>query len=213
MTAPTRRAALTALAGVPALAIPAVAAGSLSTASPAHPDAEIFALIERLRKADKLLDAAFESANEMLWTHVGRADRPRWTDADASVLPDVKPGEMLYPNEIARLRYSPPEAFAERAREIVAAHDDFFGRLKEAKEHPDVVALEDEKDARRDEWGELAEHLVETRAKTVDGMIAKLAMVATDMAYDEDGLSADYDGIAQSAALDAVRLRAAAAKA
>jgi hypothetical protein len=37
-------------------------------------------------------------------------------------------------------------------------------------------------------------------------MIAKLVMVATDMCHLEEGLSADYDGIAESAALDAVRL-------
>ncbi len=134
----------------------------------------------------------------------------------------MKPGDQLYPNELDRLRAClalptlfdepgfPPQAFAERAREIVAAHDHFHDRLKAAQEHPDVVAAEAEKDARGDVWRELAERLSETRAKTVDGMIAKLAMVAIDMVYEVDSLGGDYDGIAASAALDAVRLRAAA---
>jgi hypothetical protein len=38
-------------------------------------------------------------------------------------------------------------------------------------------------------------------------MIAKLAMIATDMDYDEDGIGGGYEGIAESAALNAVRLR------
>jgi hypothetical protein len=127
MTNTTRRAALTALAGVPALAIPALGAGSPSTASPDHPDAEVFV------------------------------------------------------------------------------------RLKAGHQHPDVVAAEARRNALRSQWGELAERLAETPEKTVDAMIAKLAMVAIDMVYDEeDCLSGDYDGIAASAALDAVRLRATA---
>jgi hypothetical protein len=221
MTATTRRAAMTALASVPALAIPALAAGSPLTASPNHPDAEIFALIKRCREVDKLHCAASEAADKMLWTHVGGAHPPKWTDADASVLPDVTPGDWLHPNEIGRLRAClalptlfgelnlPPQAFAERAREIVATHDDYVDRLKAAHEHPDVVAATDEKNARGNEWFELAGRLAETPAKTVDGMVAKLAMVAIDMVYEEDSLSGGYEGIAASAALDAVRLRAA----
>ncbi len=73
MTGTTRRAALTALAGVPALAIPALATGSPSTCSPDHPDTEIFALIKRCGEADKLLCAASQAADALLWTHVGGA--------------------------------------------------------------------------------------------------------------------------------------------
>ena len=221
MSATTRRAALTGLAGASVLALPALGAGSPSTASPDHPDAAIFALIEGLREADKLSGAASDAAEELLWSHVGGAKPPTWTDADASVLPSVTPGDQLHHDELQGMRAclahprlwdTPlflPQAFAERAREIVAAHDHFHARLKAAQKHPDVVAAEDEKRARRNEWRELAERLSETPAKTVDGMIAKLAMVAIDMVYEEDCLSGDYDGIAASAALDAVRLRAA----
>ena len=219
----TRRAALTALAAVPALAIPALAVGAASTSSPDHPDAEIFALIKRCGEVDKLSCAASQAADELLWVHVGGAHPPTWTDADARVLPEVTPGDGLNPNEIDRLRAClalpalfdewgfSPQAFAERAREIVAAHDDFRDRLEAANEHPDVVAAEDERDALRNQWRELAERLAKTPATTVEGMIAKLAMVAIDMVYaEEDCLSGDYDSIAASAALDAVRLRAAA---
>jgi hypothetical protein len=221
MTATTRRAALTALAGVPALAIPALAAGSPSTASPDHPDAEIFALIKRCREVDKLSEAASDAYEKVFWGQVRPAHPPKWTDADASVWPIVTPGELLHARELDTLRAClavpalwgtldlPPQTFAERASEIMAAHYDWIATLKSAEDCPAVVAAQAEKAVHRDEWGELAERLAETPAKTVDGMIAKLAMVAIDLAYEEDSVSADYDGIAVSAALDAVRLKKA----
>ena len=76
MTFTTRRAALTALACVPALALPALAAGATSTASPDHPDAEIFALIKRRGEVDKLLCAASQAADDLLWAHVGPTRPP-----------------------------------------------------------------------------------------------------------------------------------------
>jgi hypothetical protein len=78
---------------------------------------------------------------------------------------------------------------------------DFLRRLEEARNQPDVVAAKAETEARVDEWRELTERLAETPATTVDGMIAKLAMIATDMDYDEDGIGGGYEGIAESAAL------------
>jgi hypothetical protein len=104
-----------------------------------------------------------------------------------------------------------PQTFAERASEIMEAHYDWIAMLRAAEDCPAVVAAQAEKDVHRDEWGDLAERLAQKPAKTVDGMIAKLAMVAIDMVYlEDDEAVGDYDGIAVSAALDAVRFQAAA---
>jgi hypothetical protein len=62
----TRRAALGALASVPVLALPAIAAASPSTASPSHPDAELFAFQAEIEAADhqfNLADAAHALAD------------------------------------------------------------------------------------------------------------------------------------------------------
>jgi hypothetical protein len=217
---PTRRAALTALASVPALAIPVVAAGVPSTASPDHPDAEIFTIIKRCREVDKLSEAASDAYEKIFWAQVGPAHPPKWTAADASVWPIVTPGQQLHARELDSLRAClavpalwgtmdlPPQTFAERASEIMEAYYDWIATLKAADDCPAVVAAQAEKDVHRDEWGDLAERLAETPAKTVDGMIAKLAMVAVDMVYEDNGLSGGYEGIKESAALDAVRLQA-----
>jgi hypothetical protein len=58
---------------------------------------------------------------------------------------------------------------------------------------------------RRPSDRELAQRLAEMRAKKVDGTIAE--RIATAMAYEEEGLDGSYDGIAMSAALDAVWLK------
>ena len=203
-------------AGAAAGASSAVVAAAAAL-GPDHPDAEIFALIERCREVDRFLCATSDAQEKVFWAHVGTAHPPKWTDADASVWPIVTPGEQLHSDELRALRAClalpvlwgtpnfPPQAFAERAREIVAVHADWVGLLNAAREHPDIVAAKAETAAHSDEWGELTERLAGTPAKTVDGMIAKLAMVATDMVYEEGDLGG-YDGIAESAALDAVRL-------
>jgi hypothetical protein len=221
MTSTTRRAALTALAGAPVLAVPALAAGSPSTSSSDHPDAEIFIIIKRCREVDKLSEAASDTYEKVFWTQVGPAHPPRWTDADASVWPIVTPGEQLHARELDILRSClavpalwgtldlGPQTFAERASEIMEAHYDWIAMLRAAEDCPAVVAAQAEKDVHRDEWGDLAERLAQKPAETVDGMIAKLAMVAIDMVYEEDSLTGDYDGIAVSAAFDAVRFQAA----
>jgi hypothetical protein len=201
MTASTRRAALGALASVPALALPGVAVGRLTTASRRdHPDAEIFALIERCREVNEMTNAAVDVHEKLLWANVGPSSPPKWTDADASLWPFAKPGGFPHPNDIGRLRAClaqpalwdlpgfPPQAFAERARAIVAEQDEFRSRLAAAHENPDVSASEAESNARNSEWFDLAERLAKTPATTVEGVIAKLAMVATDMAYREEDL-------------------------
>ena len=53
-------------------------------------------------------------------------------------------------------------------------------------------------------WSELAMRVATTPAKTMEGLIAKIALIASG--YAEDDLDGTYDGILASAALDAQAL-------
>jgi hypothetical protein len=79
MTAPTRRAALTALAGVSALAIPKTA----RALSSGHGDAELFALQAEIEAADRSHDAALDAQAEAdsayLAARRGQPQRPQST--------------------------------------------------------------------------------------------------------------------------------------
>jgi hypothetical protein len=75
-----------------------------------------------------------------------------------------------------------------------------------APSHPDadVLGAEARLDAAIERWQELAKRIATTRAKTTEGLIAKLAFVAP--AYDDNDLKGTYDGVLASAALDAQAL-------
>jgi hypothetical protein len=95
-------------------------------------------------------------------------------------------------------------AFAERAREIVRAKDEFEASWQTAGEHPDVREASASREALTERWRELAMRVATTPAKTPEGLIAKLAMIAP--AYADDASEGTYDGILASAALDAQAL-------
>ena len=60
------------------------------------------------------------------------------------------------------------------------------------------------REALSERWSELAMRLATTPAKTMEGLIAKIALIASG--YAEDDLDGTYDGILASAALDAQAL-------
>jgi hypothetical protein len=92
-------------------------------------------------------------------------------------------------------------AFAERAREIVRAKDEFEASWQAAGEHPDVLEAAARREALSERWSELAMRVATMPAKTMEGLIAKIALIASG--YAEDDLDGTYDGILASAALDA----------
>jgi len=206
------------------------AASGLTTAAPAainpsHPDAQIFASIERCRVANESLSKAHENEDDVLWAQVGPLRlhaAETWTEADAALWPDITPGEVASVGEVQRLRAClaatefwgepgfPPEAFAERARKMVAVRDHFAAELDRSRASPEVLGASAETDARFSEWHAAALELAGTRARTVEGMIAKLVMVTTCY-YGEGNPEGTYDGILESAALDAVALNGSAA--
>jgi hypothetical protein len=87
----------------------------------------------------------------------------------------------------------------------VAGRDETPSRL-----HPDLLEANARQGALLERWRERAMRLATTPAKTPEGLIAKLALVAPGYADDEP--EGTYDGILASAVLDAqalVNVRAA----
>jgi hypothetical protein len=70
-----------------------------------------------------------------------------------------------------------------------------------AGEHPDVLEAAARREALSERWSELAMRVATMPAKTMEGLIAKIALIASG--YTEDDLDGTYDGILASAALDA----------
>jgi hypothetical protein len=205
------------------LALPAVAA--TSDAPSHHPEAELFALIERARTADALVDEA-TMATDDVWDKTAPSFPQAliWTEADAPHWCGVIPGQQISARDIDFLRdwlnlarkpdpiargvrlpaVVPTVAFVERAREIVRTKDEYEAARQAGKEHPDVLEAEAQYEALQERWRELAMRVATTPAKTPEGLVAKLAMIAP--AYADDALEGTYDGILVSAALDAQAL-------
>jgi hypothetical protein len=162
-SATSRRAILGAVlaAGAAAAALPAGATAAVARSH--HPDAELFALIERARTADSLSTEAYLAAADLL--HETRPSFPQaliWTEADAPHWHGVRPGQRIPGEDIDFLRdwlklarkpdpiargvsiptVVPTLAFIERAREIVQAKDEYEAAEKAAKEHPDVLGAQ-----------------------------------------------------------------------
>jgi hypothetical protein len=76
-----------------------------------------------------------------------------------------------------------------------------------AKEHPDVLEAKAQYEALYERWCELAKRVATTPAKTAEGLISKITLIASR--YSEDDLDGTYDGILASAALDAQALTSA----
>ena len=218
----SRRAILGAvLAAGAAAALPAVAIASVARSH--HPDADLFALIERARTADSLADEACEAADDVLFKIAPSFPQALiWTESDTPHWYGLRAGERVSNRDIDFLRHwlkcarkpdpiaagvvplIPLLAFAERAREIVQTKDEFEASWQAAGEHPDVLEAQARHEALSERWSELAMRLATTPAKTMEGLIAKIALIASG--YAEDDLDGTYDGILASAALDAQAL-------
>jgi hypothetical protein len=216
-----RRAVLGAVlaAGAAAAALPGATA---AVARSHHPDAELFALIGRAGTADSLSVEASVAADD-IWERMAPSFPQAlvWTETDALHWDGVRPGQWIPDRDIAFLRdwlklarkpdpiargvsiptVVPTLAFIERAQEIVQTKDEYEAAEQAARERPDALGAEARLDAAIERWRELAKRIATTRAKTTEGLIAKLAFVAP--AYDDNNLKGTYDGVLASAALDA----------
>jgi hypothetical protein len=208
-------------AGAAAAALPAVATAAVACSH--HPDAELFALIERARTAGSLLDEANVAAED-IWERMAPSfpHALTWAETDAPCWHGVRPGQRIPDRDIDFLRswlkfnrkpdptvdgiwlLYPTLEFVERAREIVRTKDDYESSSQAAKEHPEVLGAQARYDAAIERWHELAKCVATTPAKTLDGLVAKIAFVAP--AYVDDELNGTYDGIFASATHDAKAL-------
>ena len=132
-----RRAVLGAVlaAATAAAALPALAAASVARSH--HPDADLFALIERARTADSLADEACEAADDVLFKIAPSFPQALiWAETDDPFWYGVKSGERIpvrdidflrgwlklperpdrpWPQDICRSPLIPLRAFADRA--------------------------------------------------------------------------------------------------
>jgi len=215
----SRRAILGAVLAAGGAAALTAVAGALHS----HPDAELFALIERARTADSLADEACMAADDVLYKIAPSFPQALiWTDADTPHWYGLRAGERVSNRDIDFLRHwlkcarkpdpiaagvvpiVPTLAFAERAREIVRTKDEFEALWQASGEHPDVLEANARHEALSERWSELAMRVATTPAKTMEGLIAKFALIASG--YSEDDIDGTYDGILASAALDAQAL-------
>jgi hypothetical protein len=220
---PSRRAALGVLASIPALALPAAAMAGSTTAGglSAHPDAELFALIDRANAVEALDDEANDAA-EAAWERLAPSHPEAlvWNEADAPQWHRVRPGESISRQEANDLKaflrlpnwldlpqpadwgpIIPSREFFGRAREIVRATEEYEAAFQAFKEHPDMLAADARKEALSGRWKRMALCVATTPAKTPEGLVAKLAMVWS--AYGDDELDGTYDGVLASAVRDA----------
>ena len=204
-----------------------LAAGAVGAAAvlppPGSPDANLLALIERAKTADSAATDACMAADDLLnetrpwflqalvWTE---ADEPHWYGARSGErvsnldidflkkwLPLIRKPD---PTAAGMKPIYPTLAFIERAQEIVQTKDAYEAAEQAAKEHPDVLEAQARENALHAQWGKLAKRVATTPAKTPEGLIAKILLIASG--YAEDDLDGTYDGILASAALDAQAL-------
>lgn len=224
--ATTRRAALGAFLAAGAAVATALPAVAIADGARSHPDADLFGLIERARTADTLVDEAMAATEDVLDKTVPSLPQALiWTEADASHwCSRVMPGQPIPARDIDFLRdwlnlarkpdpiargariptVVPTLVFVERARKIVRTKDEYEAARRAAEEHPDVIGAQARADVLTERWLELATRIATTQAKTPEGLVAKLAMIAPP--YADDGVEGTYDGILASAALDAQTL-------
>ena len=219
-----RRAVMGAIIAAGAAVATALPAVAIADVARSHPDADLFALIERARTADALVDEAMATEDARVKTAPSLPQALIWTEADASHWCGVIPGLQIPAGDIDFLRdwlnlatkpdpiargvrlpaVVPTLVFVERAREIIRTNDEYEAARRAAKEHPDVLGAQARTDVLTERWRELATRVATTPAKTPEGLVAKLATIAP--AYADDGVDGTYDGILASAALDAQAL-------
>jgi hypothetical protein len=216
MTAPTRRAALGALASASALALPAVPA--MASPAIAVPDTELFELIaaasaarERYEAATAALEAAFERAENVPPPEtliITEADTRIWNLNAGDPFDEVHIESMrqrqkhrqsrvwTFSSGLADASYvatldDKDRAVVEimaaseaREDQLVTALDEWNVMRRAVRDRSGVTAAQERQDALYSERRAVSERVACTRARTLSGMLAKLAFIAPD--YDAD---------------------------
>jgi hypothetical protein len=225
-----RRAALGALAGVPALAI-LPASAIASHALPTGADAELFELLAEWREAD----ARANAADKRVWEADDGADIAR----PDVVIKTAEDAELFVTDEEIGEHYRRPKSFAaiegtisivmghfftpapivamiKRFEEIHAAHCAHQAAVDAAREaagYPELVRLQEE--ARAEERS-LCHEVAVTPARTVRGLLAKLSAVADIFGHEDleldtafkDGENVSLEDAALTILRDCARMEA-----
>jgi hypothetical protein len=221
MAAPTRRAALTALAAVPALALPGTTMAIAP--SPSGLDAELFHLIAAAREGEARHEAA-NDATEAARDRMGEVPMPEAlivTEKDVGLWRwEVRPGDYYNRFQLSQIRdgwaqrqeRKFPRLWSEtiadspymaslsdddravinkmaaaeaRGDQLAPAFDEWEVMLRLAEERSGVTAAEELRSQLYDEWYEARRRIANARARTLEGMLAKLAFIAADFEADE----------------------------
>ena len=221
MTATTRRAALTALASVPALALPGTAMAIAP--GPSALDAELFHLIAAAREAEARHEAACD-ATEAARDRMGEVPMPQAlivTEEDTGLWAEVRPGNYFTHGQLSQIKQSwarvqetqlsrlwsdtiadslhmaslsdKDRALIEmmaarevRQDQLVPAFDEWNEMRRLAEERSGVTAAEEIRSHLYDEWYEARRRVAKARARTLEGMLAKLAFIVADFEADEN---------------------------
>ena len=185
----SRRAILGAALAAGAIGAIPIAAGAASAGGPAGPDAELCALIAEAREANARYDAASDAAEEA-WKRTEKVPAP--------------------------ITFF--QSFAGReAREdqLIAAFDEWKEARQLAEDRSGEAAAEERLEQLFNERYDACERVARYRARTLAGMLAKLAFIAGDFDGEED-LPAEMgtsERILFSVAVDFKALQAAGAPA
>ena len=220
--ATNRRAVLGAvLAAGATAALPAAARADVMLS---HPDAELFALIKSANAAKSSGDEAGAEADDLLSKMAPPFPEALiWTEADARRWRlGIKLGQWPSKSDIDFLKmwlklerkpdpvavgvppFIPTLDFVGRAQEIVSTQDKYVAARRAAEEHPDVFDAMARQGELAELFAELATRIAATPAKTPEGLIAKLEMIASDLiAKIATCAPGDNDDILASAARDA----------
>ena len=224
-----RRAVLRSIVAAGAVAtVPAVAEAAISAG---HPDAELFALLDRWRAVDALSEHAAEAREQAEiqaecptpQVLIGTEDDARqWCGARAGKPFHVSDIEDLSvwmsaprrPEGITPGLVIPPSSFDDRASAILAAWSEHQIAVATAKERAGVPEAEARLKTIMVEWQEIARRVATTQVKTIAGLMAKLAALAPYYAVYTKGDAfrgdvredADEDDVLRSVVRDAVAL-------
>ena len=199
----SRRAALALFGAAPALAIlPAGSALALaSTASPAHPDAALFAMGPAIEAADGEFNAALEALDAADDAYSDKEpDRPAEPEAD--FLPEeLQALDLLGTAAALRAIRGPSPALA-AYNQAVQDHEREVERLKA---ECGVTAAHELEDATSAATNQVRDALAETPAKTLAGLIFKARYAATHYRseYDEEVMVSIVDDLLAMAEEDA----------
>lgn len=215
MTATTRRAALGALASVPALAVPSVSVMAAPVTA-TGPNSELFQLIAVARQVGARLCAA-EAAAEEAWQRTEKVPPPEVlivTEADTRNYGKLKAGEPFGLEDLELIRCTqkhrqssklpslrsiladaPYLALSEKDRavidnliarderedQLVAALDEWREMRRVARDRSGETSADELLEKIQAEYDEACERVASTHARTLSGVLAKLAFIAPDL--------------------------------